>query len=516
MRIAIIDLLVDTPPRSALGRLYGLHFRKQFMSLAPQAVSVWCRELGHEVHYATYWGQDDPLQLVPDEVDVLFIAAYTQASALAYALAKIFRRRGTLTVIGGPHARAFPTDCLRFFDFAVRDCDKALIDDILRGRFDPPALVSSGRQLVDFPSVAERAPEIEIASFHRGRRLLTTSVPLLSSVGCPYSCNFCVDWNSRYVALPPDRLAGDLREIARRWPGLPIVFHDPNFAVRFDQTMAVLEARPPGDRSPYLMESSLSILKGSRMARLRRTNCLYVAPGIESWIDYGNKAGDTASQGRAKLDRVVAHFQELGRYVPGLQANFIFGADGDRGSEPVALTTEFIRRLPQVWPAINIPSPFGGTPLYDQWRREGRILAAMPFAFYYNPYLAIVPRHYDPVDYYDHLIALHEAMLAPGLLWRRLSVRAPLAIRFVNGLRTLGVRQDLAAFRRLRAMLAKDASFRAFHEGRRSDLPAHYHALLDRRLGRFAALLPHHERRPVLEPLASAASARHPVLTAAG
>ena len=33
---------------------------RQYASVMPQAVSVWCRELGHQVFYATYFGQKDP------------------------------------------------------------------------------------------------------------------------------------------------------------------------------------------------------------------------------------------------------------------------------------------------------------------------------------------------------------------------------------------------------------------------------------------------------------------------
>ena len=81
-----------------------------------------------------------------------------------------------------------------------------------------------------------------------------------------------------------------------------------------------------------------------------------------------------ARQGRAKVDRITADFERLGRSVPGLQANFLFGLKRDRGHEPVELTTEFIRRSPQVWPTINIPTPLGGTPLFDEMHREGRVL----------------------------------------------------------------------------------------------------------------------------------------------
>ena len=499
MRVAIIDLLSDAPLRGWGSRLYGLYFRKQFMAITPQAVAVWCRSLGHEVHYATYYGQKDPLSLIPKDIDVLLVCSYTQCSGLAYALAAIFRRRKVLTVIGGPHARSFPTDCIRFFDIAVKDCDKTLIDDIVNRRFDPPAIVTSGRTLFDLPSVEERMPEIAVASFHCGRALMTSMVPMLASTGCPYTCGFCVDWNRQYSALPRERIQADLSYLSRNWPQVVLGYHDPNFAVRFDNMMDIIDSLPEGRRNPYIIESSLSILKEARPPRLSRTNCVYVAPGIESWTDYSNKTGTGAKRGLDKLNGIVAHIKQLSRHVPGVQANFLFGGETDQGDEPVTLTKEFIEQLPQVWPTVNIPTPYGGTPLYDQLYRERRILSALPFAFYYNPYLAITLKNYDPITYYAHLIDIHEAITSGSMLLRRFNTDAPRVVRFVHSLRTLATRAELRAFRQMHALLRADPEFSAFHEGRSDNLPELYHKLLEQRLGRYAELFPREARRPVLE-----------------
>ena len=146
MRIGILDILVDSPC-TWLNYAYRAVLKKQYASIAPQAVAVWCRQLGHDVSYAAYYGQRDPRRMLPDDLDVLFIATYTQSSALSYALAKLYRRDGVLTAIGGPHAKSFPVDCLRFFDFVVQECDKALIDDLLEGRLNRGSIVTSGRPL---------------------------------------------------------------------------------------------------------------------------------------------------------------------------------------------------------------------------------------------------------------------------------------------------------------------------------------------------------------------------------
>lgn len=496
LTIGVLDLLTDVPTSSLPEKLYAHCFRRQFASIMPQAVAAWCRRLGHRVHYATYFGQSDPRHLLPKELDVMFASTFTQASCLAYALAKLYRRQGALTVIGGPHAKSFPADSMRHFDIVVGNCNRALVNDIVSRRIDPPAIVASSGTLDDVPCVEERFHDIMAASFYRGRPLPTSIVPLLASVGCPYDCDFCIDWNAEYVALPKDRLAADLRFLAARWPRLVIAYHDPNFAVRFDETLGVIESMPEWPRNRYIMESSLSILKEPRLRRLQRTRCVYVAPGVEAWNAYASKAGASGKFGRAKLEQLVDHFAQIGRFVKGIDANFIFGIDADSGEEPVELTREFIQRLPQVWPTLNMLLPFGGTPLYDRLAAEGRILTAMPFSFYYTPYLAMLPKNSDPLTLYDRFIRVSREAASNEMLRRRLGANLHPTIRFIHILRTLRTRQELAECQVIRTLLAQDASFRAFHQGRSATLPEFYHHRFERRLGRFAELMPQGERTP--------------------
>jgi radical SAM superfamily enzyme YgiQ (UPF0313 family) len=461
----------------------------------PQAISVWCRNFGHEVFYATYFGQSDP-----NDLDLLFISAHTQASALAYALAKLYRQEKTVTVIGGPHAKQFPQDCLRFFDVAVRDCDKSLIADILSS---PPLgeIITSGRTLQDIPSVQERMPEIRASTFWRGRPYPFASISLLTSMGCPYSCDFCVDWNNPYVLLPLERLEADLRFILQKFPRVIVGFHDPNFAVKFDQVLAVLERVPHDGRKRYMMESSLSILRRSRLERLRDVGCLYMIPGVESWTAYSNKSGTRpVGSGREKLDQVVEHFKLIREYIPGLQAGFIFGFDVDEGDEPVELMKEFMTRAPFVWPIVGVPTPFGESPLYDRYLAEGRILTSMPLAFYYGPYLVSTLKNYSPLTYYEKVIEMFSHMTSGSMLVKRLQATSG-RIRLAHLARTLGFRQMVGTFRRFVELLKTDRQFRAFHERESDILPEFYHREYDLLLGPYATLTSREDRQPLHHPM---------------
>ncbi len=406
MRIGILELINSSPARKLDQKFYNSLVIRQYASIMPQTISVWCRSLGHEVFYATYCGNEVLDQLMPKDLDVLFVSTYTQASALAYAMAKLYRKTGALTVIGGPHARQFPDDCQRFFDVVVGECDKTLISEILK---DKPRgqVVSSGRSLQAIPTIEERMPEIRSSTFLRGRPFPFSSVPLLTSTGCPNSCDFCIDWNSPYSLLSLDQLEADLRYVYDHFPGVMIGLHDPNFAIKFDEVFNVLEKVPHRKRSRFIVETSLSVMRGSRLERLQKAGKFFVIPGIESWTAYSNKVGAAAgSDPRQKLDRVIEELNDMRPYVEGIQANFMFGLDSDTGNDPVELTKEFAARAPFTMPNFNIPVPFGQTPLFKKYLKEDRLLTSMPFTFYYMPYLAYRLENYEPAEFYGKLIEM--------------------------------------------------------------------------------------------------------------
>ena len=63
---------------------------------------------------------------------MLFIGAFTQSAQLAYALSNLFRQRGAVTVLGGPHARCYPEDARKYFDYVLGFTDRDIVAEVLR------------------------------------------------------------------------------------------------------------------------------------------------------------------------------------------------------------------------------------------------------------------------------------------------------------------------------------------------------------------------------------------------
>jgi len=499
-RIGVLEILASPGDNGMLRSVAHFFWTKQYASVMPQAIAAWCRQAGHEVYYNTWYGIGDPEDKLPDDLDVVFISSITQSSPMACAIGMYYKQRGTLTVFGGPHARSFPIDASRFFDIVAIKCDRQVVNDILAGEHRPGSVVSTNRPLTDLPPLAERYEDVKKSAAAFGRfSYISTVIPMVASIGCPYTCDFCSDWDTPYSMMPADELEADLIFASEKMPGVKMMFADPNFGVRFDSTLSVIERVGTDRMNPYMMESSLAILKPQRLERLRDSNCFYVAPGVESWSTYGGKAGTGGDMGNEKLNSVSEHLAEIHEYIPGIQYNLIFGLDTDEGRQPVDLTKELMDRCAFGYPALNIPVPFGGTPMFDRYRADGRILNAMPFAFYYLPYLVTTLENYDPVEYYDHVIEMFEHSASKRMLGKRLKVTNTKRAKLIQGGRTVALGSSLSKLRTVRDAIANDPEVYRFHVGKQAELPEFYRQKMSSMLGKWQEIMPESHWTPDLD-----------------
>jgi len=489
LRIGVLDLVGNRPAPGMWNRL----MKPNFASIMPQVVAVWCEQLGHDVTFVCHTGTKELEGALPTDLDLLFITAFTNAAQLSAAISNRYREYGTVTAVGGPHARCYPQDAALYFDYVLGFTDKALVEEVVRdcAPHRPVGLtLSASKQPQQLPGVRERWKFIEPTIAQAPALKI---VPMIGSLGCPYTCSFCIDSVVDYQPLDHEQIQEDLRFLLTKMKRPCVGWHDPNFGIRFDETLSAIEEAVPPGAMDFAAESTLSILTEPHLRRMQKAGFKAILPGIESWYGMGGKSKTGANVGRAKVDQVSDHVNQILRYIPYLQANFVLGLDADEGDEPFELTKLFVEKTPGAFPAYSLFSAFGqAAPLNLELQRDGRVL---PFPFHFldnNQAMNVRPKNYTWSSLYDHIIDLRRHSFSPRVIARRLGANKGLLPRFLNLVRAVSsegfgrVRYD----ENIRGLLDSDRSMRRFFEGETADVPAFYVDRVRRDLGPLFERLP--------------------------
>jgi hypothetical protein len=488
LRVGILDLVTKSPKPSLYGRLMNANLA----SIMPQVIGVWCEQEGHDVTLVCYTGLEDLLEELPRELDVLFIGAFTQSAQLAYALSHLFRARGTVTVLGGPHARCYPEDARRYFDYVLGFTDREVVGEMLRDcqpHRPYGAHLSAATQPVELPTLRQRW-KFTAATLRKAPTIKI--VPMIGSLGCPYTCSFCIDSTVGYQPLDFEALREDLAFLLTKIKDPLVGWHDPNFGVRFDDYMETIEAAVPVGRMRHIAESSLSLLSEPHLQRLRKNGFRAILPGIESWYDLGNKS-KTRRTGMDKVRQVADHVNLILRYIPYIQTNFVLGLDGDMGDEPFELTKKFIDLAPGAFPAYSLLSAFGrAAPMNLDYQRAGRVL---PFPFHFlnnNHAMNVRPKHYTWPQFYDGLIDVTSYSFSWRAIARRVPATATAIPKWMNVVRAMSSEGwgRIRYHTTIRRLLDTDRSVKAYLEGETTALPAFYLDRIRHELGPMFEHLP--------------------------
>jgi len=488
LRIGILDLVTKSPNPSLYGRLMNANLA----SIMPQVIGVWCEQEGHDVTLVCYTGMEDLLEELPTDLDVLFIGAFTQSAQLAYALSNLYRKKGAVTVLGGPHARCYPEDSRKYFDYVLGFTDRGIVADMLRDCQPNRPLgvhMAAASQPVDLPTLRERW---KFAAATIAKAPTIKIVPMIGSLGCPYTCSFCIDSTVDYQPLGFEDLRDDLAFLLTKIKNPIVGWHDPNFGVRFDDYMEAVEAAVPQGRMRHIAESSLSLLSEPHLQRLQKNGFRAILPGIESWYDLGNKS-KTRRTGMDKVKQVADHVNMILRYIPYIQTNFVLGLDGDMGPEPFELTKTFIDLSPGAFPAYSLLSAFGrAAPMNLDYQRDGRVL---PFPFHFlnnNHAMNVRPKNYGWKEFYDGLIDVTSYSFSWRAIARRIPATATAIPKWMNVVRAMSSEGwgRIDYHTKIRKLIDTDRSVRAYLDGESTVLPEFYHNRIRHDLGPMYQYLP--------------------------
>ena len=210
---------------------------------------------------------------------------------------------------------------------------------------------------------------IDVDAYRRvwRRRHRTLSLPLATSRGCPFHCNWCAKpiWGQRYAALSPARAAREVESLKRLGAEHVNIVDDifglrpgwmEGFADELERLDAVL---------PFRCLSRADLLTDRMVAALARAGCRRVWIGAESGsqriLDAMEK-GTTVGEIRAAADRLKSAGIEVCFFLQ-------FGYPGETEAD-VASTWELVETVLPDDIGISVSYPLQGARFFDRVKDE--------------------------------------------------------------------------------------------------------------------------------------------------
>jgi radical SAM superfamily enzyme YgiQ (UPF0313 family) len=359
-----------------------------------------------------YW--DENLLQGPPPADpfpqVVGISVHLTFARRAFALAAWYRERGAKVVLGGLHVLSCPDACAPHADALAIGEGVQLWGRILRdadaGRL-APRYDGSYRD----PSYRDDpAPRRDILP--RGQFLTTTS--LIATRGCHSRCGFC------YLSTDGLSMPYQMREpaqVAREFEadGQPYaVFVDNNLGSRPEYLLRLCRELAPL-RKIWSAAISIDITDRPELVReMALAGCTGVFVGFESL--HPDNIVDSRKKSPRPDDyaRRVALLHDHGIQVNG---SFVLGFDHD-GPDVFERTCGWIESQRLECATFHILTPYPGTPLHTQMKREGRLLHE-DWDLYDTAHVVFRPKRMTPEQLAAGYAWSYERLFSHRSIWRR-------------------------------------------------------------------------------------------------
>lgn len=193
---------------------------------------------------------------------------------------------------------------------------------------------------------------------------------IIPARGCPWPCTFCRAgrvWGRRVRSRSVDSILAEVRSLVEDFGIRHVVFMTDSLTLDRAWAMALFEALAGLD-SPieWICNSRVDSIDSAMLAAMKRAGCRMVSYGVESGDQsILDRSGKRITLGQS--EKAVCLTREAGISS---MAYFILGLPGET-SETIEETIRFARRLNPDYVNFHLATPFPGTALYEEARREG-------------------------------------------------------------------------------------------------------------------------------------------------
>ncbi len=353
----------------------------------------------------------ETIEEVPFETDadVIGIGSMGHGIWRSIDLAREFKARGKIVVLGGYMASLMPQEALKYCDcVVVGDAEPVwadLLSDYCSGTLKP----IYQRTLGDFDPPL---PRYELVT---GKRI-GDALPVQAGRGCPNGCSFCSIsclYRGRYYRRPIKDVIRDIRRV-KQLGFRKFLLLDDNILSDRDYMLALCNEIAKL-KMTWISQCSIDIGRDAELLEgVAASGCTALSFGLESISSESLLAMNKGWANPAEYKQLIARVINAGIDV---SSEMVIGADGDT-LESIRDTARFIQTSGIVLPRFYILTPIPGTDFFHEMQAAGRICNDDIYS--YNGVEAVhVPKHMSPQQLTDAYWKLYRDLFSVPSILRR-------------------------------------------------------------------------------------------------
>lgn len=321
------------------------------------------------------------------DCDLVGISCMTANAPRAYELCKEFKKRGKTVVLGGVHPTILPDEALQYADCVVvgeaEGVWETLLSDFENGKLQ-------NKYHNPIPDLDKYVPK----DFSRIlKKRLFNLIPIMTTRGCPYNCDFCCVTDLfgkkiRHVSI--ENVVRDIKESgSKNFMFLDDnIIGDPKYAKELFKAIKPLKIKWVGQASV-----SLLVRDDELMQLAANSGCRALFFGVETVSVEQLK---TMRKALNEIDQLEDAFKKIKKMGILIHASMVFGFDNDTKGI-FKETVKFLIKNKVSTVSFNVLTPYPGTKIYNDLKREGR-LTTTDWRYYDHNTVVFKPMNMTPYE----------------------------------------------------------------------------------------------------------------------
>ncbi|MCF8369388.1 MAG: B12-binding domain-containing radical SAM protein [Bacteroidales bacterium] len=375
MKILLISPTIDSEKRTNKGLMMPQLALYILAGLTPQKFEV--KVIEEEI---TQVNLDEDCSLVG-------ISCLTANAPRAYELCREFKKRGKTVVLGGVHPTILPDEALEYADSVVIGEAEGVWENLLED-FNNNSLKKKYHN--PEPDLAKYIPK----DFSRIiKKRLFNLIPIMTTRGCPYACDFCCVTNlfgKKIRHVPVENVVRDIKESGAK----NFIFLDDNIIGHKKYAKELFRAIKPLNIK-WVGQASVSLLvNDDELIQLAyESGCKTLFFGIESVSEEQLKTMRKAIKDIEDLEIALKKIKKYGILI---HASVVFGFDNDT-KETFDETVKFLKKSKVSTVSFNVLTPYPGTKTFEDLKNENRLITS-DWRYYDHNTVVFQPINMSPYD----------------------------------------------------------------------------------------------------------------------